>query len=61
MKIKCTSCLRNVNSDTAWECESCGGDHHPKCSGEYGSGGGEYASETEYSVCKKCVKDHKKT
>ena len=56
-KIKCTSCKRNVNPETAWICEHCGEYHHPMCSGEEGGGYGEYPYETEYSICKKCCKE----
>ena len=57
-KTKCTSCKRNVNYETSYECESCGGLHHPMCSGEESDGTGEYPAEDAYSVCKKCIKYH---
>lgn len=55
-KIQCTSCKRNINPDTAWECENCKGLHHPGCSGDSSEGWGEYPSENAYSVCKNCIR-----
>lgn len=53
----CCSCGKYLKVDGETRiCEACGGEHHPKCSGDNMEGFGEYPHETEYSICKKCIK-----
>ena len=55
MTEKCCVCSKHVAVNDEWCCEVCGGIHHPKCSGEYKDGIGEYPHEDEYSICKRCI------
>lgn len=53
---KCIVCKKGIKEqNNEWCCETCGGTHHPRCSGAYEDGYGEYPSESEYSVCKNCT------
>jgi len=54
---KCCVCKKGIkNQSDEWICESCDNTHHPKCSGYYQSGSGEYPSEDELSICQNCTK-----
>lgn len=58
-KHPCCACNRNIpdkDYDDCYVCDGCGGSHHIRCSGDSGSGYGEYPAEGAYSYCKKCTK-----
>ncbi|MCK5374758.1 MAG: hypothetical protein KAJ40_05695, partial [Alphaproteobacteria bacterium] len=53
----CCVCGKFISDNDCWICETCGGEHHPQCSGYARKGFGEYPHETEMSICKNCTDD----